>query len=204
MRKALPHVGVAAAIALTAAAMSACTTASARTDAPGAAATMQAQSERPITEAEVIAAQNAWGAALVQIATVYDTQGLAAARQAAETVIDTAYGYNLGPVLFKPTLTVSPQTFRTTREGAIAYFVGNDPAFPNDSGFALNGWRSYEIENAGIFIDGDVAISMGKVRVTDRNGAVTEVDKTWAWTRDADGNLRIVLHHSSLPYQPNS
>ena len=43
-----------------------------------------------------------------------------AAKRLAETVLDTAYGYNMGPVLFKPTLTVAPQTFRTQRDGALA------------------------------------------------------------------------------------
>jgi hypothetical protein len=44
---------------------------------------------------------------------------------------------------------------------------------------------------------------MGKVRLTDAEGNVTEVDKTWGYKRDEAGNLRIVLHHSSLPFQPN-
>lgn len=169
--------------------------------APASATASRASAD--ITRDEVLAAQRAWGDALVRISTAHETGGAAAARRVAEQVIDTAYGYNLGPVLFKPTLTVAPQTFRTTREGALAYFVGGDPAFASDTGFALKGWRSYQIENAAIFMDDDVAISMGKVRLTDTTGAVTEVDKTWGWKRDADGNLRIVLHHSSLPYQPN-
>ena len=59
----------------------------------------------PITKAEVEAAQLAWGNALVAISTEYDSKGFAAAKRLAETVIDSAYGYNLGPVLFKPTLT---------------------------------------------------------------------------------------------------
>ena len=159
--------------------------------------------EQKITEADVIAAQNAWGKALVQIATEYDTKGAAAAKAVAEAVIDGAYGYNLGPVLFKPTLAAPPTTFRTTREGALAYFVGGDAKYPGDNGFALKGWRSYEIENAGILIYGDTAISMGNVRITDSKGAVTVVDKTWGYHRDDKGALRIVLHHSSLPYSAN-
>ncbi len=157
----------------------------------------------PITQDQVVAAQNAWGAALVQISTTYDSAGLEAATKTAEAVIDSAYGYSLGPVLFKPTLTVAPQTFRVTREGALAYFVGGNRKFANDTGFALKHWRSYQIENAALFMDGDVAISMGNVRLTDRDGNVTVVDKTWGWKRDIDGKLRIVLHHSSLPYQPS-
>ncbi len=154
-----------------------------------------------INREEVLAAQQAWGKALVQIAADFKNGGHDAAKATAEKVLDSAYGYNLGPVLFKPTLSTAPQTFRTTRDGALSYFVGGDTAFPSDKGFALNDWRTFETENAAIFIDGDVAMSMGKVRLTDENGDVTEVDKTWGYKRDTQGNLRIVLHHSSLPYK---
>ena len=172
------------------------------TTVPPSAIAQQA-SRAAISRDQVIAAQNAWGDALVRISTIYDNSGIQAATRTAETVIDSAYGYAWGPVLFKPTLTTAPQTFRTTREGALSYFVGNNAKFPGDTGFALKHWRSYEIENAAIFIDGDIAISMGNVRFTDRDGRVTVVDKTWGYKRDTDGNLRIVLHHSSLPYKPN-
>ena len=153
-----------------------------------------------ITEAEVEAAQKAWGAALIKISSDFKEGGLAKAKSTAEAVLDGAYGYNLGPVLFKPTLTVAPQTFRPTREGALAYFVGNNPAFPDDKGFALKPWTAYEFENSAIHISGDLAITMGKVRLTAPDGKVTEVDKTWGFKKDDQGTLRIVLHHSSLPY----
>lgn len=153
----------------------------------------------PITAAEVEAAQRAWGEALVAISTEHEKNGQAAAKRLAETVLDTAYGYNLGPVAFKPTLTVAPQTFRTTRDGALAYFVGGDSKYP-DSGFALKGWRAYEVDNAAVVLNGTTAISTGNVTLTDSKGAKTTVDKTWGWVRDPQGKLRIVLHHSSLPY----
>lgn len=153
-----------------------------------------------VTESEVVAAQKAWGDALVAISTTYEQKGLAAAKALAENIIDEAYGYQMGTVLFKPTLTIAPQTFRTTREGALAYFVGGNPAFPKDNGFALKGWRKVEIQNAGIFITGNAATTMGNVLITDKNGKVTTVDKTWKFIKDNNGKLRIVLHHSSLPY----
>lgn len=152
-----------------------------------------------ISEADVLAAQRAWGEALVQISLDYENGGIAAARATAEKVLDSAYGYSMGPVLFKPTLTTSPQTFRTTKQGALAYFVGNDPQFPADSGFALKGWRAVEIRNSAIFLNGDTAMSQGNVMITDKHGKVTTVDKTWGYTRDDESKLRIVLHHSSLP-----
>ncbi len=153
-----------------------------------------------LTKDKVVAAQKAWGEALVKIAETNRTQGTQAAKKVAEEIIDAAYGYSLGDVLFKPTLTVAPQTFRTTKEGALAYFVGQNPNFPNDKGFALKDWRSVDIENASVQIYGNVAHTMGKVRITDGAGNVTEVDKTWAFLMDEAGALRIVLHHSSLPF----
>ena len=155
---------------------------------------------KSIAESEVLAAQKAWGEALVAISSTYDMKGLKDAKALAGQVIDEAYGYQLGPVLFKPTLTVAPQTFRTTRSGALAYFVGNDPAFPGDKGFALNGWRKVAVKNVAIFISGNTATTMGNVMITNKNGTITTVDKTWQFLKDDNGKLRIILHHSSLPY----
>lgn len=153
-----------------------------------------------VTEAEVLAAQTAWCNALVAISMTGEEKGQAAAKQLAGEVIDAAYGYNLGPVLFKPTLAAAPQTFRTTREGALAYFVGGDPAFKGDTGFALKGWTACRAENAAIHINGDTATTMGNVIITGKDGKLTTVDKTWKFKKTDDGKLRIVVHHSSLPY----
>ena len=153
-----------------------------------------------ISEAEVLAAQKAWGDALIAISETHAKDGQPAAKALAEKVIDGAYGYHYGPVLFKPTLTEVPQTFRTTREGALSYFVGGNSSFPKDTGFALKGWKKVEVQNAAIFLAGDVATSMGNVSFTDKDGKVTTVDKTWKFKKDDSGKLRIVVHHSSLPY----
>lgn len=166
----------------------------------GVAVAQTAVVNQAITEAEVLAGQRAWCDALVTIAKTGETQGQAAAKALAEKVIDAAYGYQMGAVLFKPTLTVAPQTFRTTRAGALAYFVGGDTAFPKDTGFALKGWTKCEISNAAIFIAGDSATTMGNVSFTGKDGKVTTVDKTWKFVKDDAGKLRIVVHHSSLQY----
>jgi hypothetical protein len=155
-----------------------------------------------VTEAEIQAAQEAWGKALIQIGKDFDAKGLKAATKTANEVLDAAYGYNMGVVLFKPTLTTGDQVFRTTKEGALAYFVGGNSKFPNDNGFANKAWQKYEFKNAGVFINGDLALTMGNVFLTDKKGQVTKVDKTWGFKRDDNGKLRIVLHHSSLPYKP--
>ncbi|WP_240456797.1 hypothetical protein [Acidovorax sp. 1608163] len=85
---------------------------------------------RAITESEVTAAQAAWCQALVDISAANDKGGQPAAKALAEKVIDAAYGYQLGAVLFKPTLAAAPQTFRITRAGALAYFVGATATSP--------------------------------------------------------------------------
>ena len=36
---------------------------------------------------------------------------------------------------------------------------------------------------------------------TNKDGVVTTVDKTFGYKKASDGKVRIVLHHSSLPYQ---
>jgi len=153
-----------------------------------------------ITEAEVLAAQQGWCKALVDISSIGAKSGQPAAKALAEKVIDAAYAYQMGAVLFKPTLTVNPQTFRTTRAGALAYFVGGDPAFPKDKGFALKNWTQCAVDNAAVFIAGDSATTMGKVNITGKDGKVTTVDKTWKFVKDDAGKLRIAVHHSSLEY----
>jgi hypothetical protein len=153
-----------------------------------------------ITEAEVLAGQQAWCKALVDISATHKRDGQAAAKALAEKVIDAAYGYQMGAVLFKPTLTTAPQTFRTTRDGALAYFVGGNAAFPKDTGFALKGWSKCEVANSAVFIAGDSATTMGNVNFTGPDGKVTSVDKTWGFVKDDKGALRIVVHHSSLPF----
>lgn len=153
-----------------------------------------------ITEVEVLEAQKGWCKALVDISEAHASGGQVAAKALAEKIIDGAYGYQMGAVLFKPTLTVAPQTFRTTREGALSYFVGGNASFPKDSGFALKGWKSCEAKNAAVFITGDSASTIGNVVMTDKDGQVTTVDKTWKYVKDDAGQLRIVVHHSSLPY----
>lgn len=152
-----------------------------------------------ITEADVLAAQQAWGEALIRIGRDYSKGGFDKARATAEEALQAAYAFQHGPVLFKPTLASGETTFRMAHDHALAYFVGGSDDFP-DSGFALKGWESFYIDNAGVLINGNMAITMGHVMLTDADGNTTKVDKTWGFQRFDDGQLRIVLHHSSLPF----
>jgi len=155
-----------------------------------------------ITQEEVLAAHRAWGDGLVLIAKTYEEKGYEAAKKVAQTVLDAAYGYAVNiPVCFKPTLASGEQTFRLTNEGALSYFVGGNEKYSNDSGFAIQGWRKVESRPAGILLFGDTALSTGNVYCTNKDGKTTIVDKTWGYKKDDEGNVRIILHHSSLPYK---
>lgn len=158
-----------------------------------------------ITYDEVNAAQQAWCDALVRIGKLKEDSG--DYKAFAEEVLSTAYNYDNGKVFFKPTLAYGDQTFRNTKKGALAYFIGGDPEYPNDKGFALTPWVKARFDNAGeknegIQIYGSVAITMGNVWVTDKKGKEVMVDKTWVFKKGKDGKLKIIVHKSSLPFAP--
>lgn len=158
-----------------------------------------------ITYAEVNAAQQAWCDALVKIGKLKEEGG--DYKAFAEQVVSDAYNYDYGKVFFKPTLAYGNQTFRNDKKGALAYFIGGDPDYPNDKGFALTPWVKARYDNAGadnqgIQIYGSVAITMGNVWVTGKDGKEVMVDKTWVFKKGKDGKLRIIVHKSSLPYAP--
>ena len=155
----------------------------------------------PISEKDLINARTAWGNGLIEISKTFETEGIEMATSVASEMIDNLYGFSFAKVLFKPTLSGGSQTFRPTKEGALSYFVGHNPAYPNDRGFGIKFWREISSETSAIFIDDTVAMWMGWVVLIDRDGQVTKVDKSWGYKLDDVGNLRIVLHHSSLPYE---
>jgi hypothetical protein len=112
-------------------------------------------------------------------------------------------------VLFKPTK-ATDHPFRPTGEEAMSYFVGSKamdmPEFDGeDAGFAINGgkgWKDVLFRNHKIDILGDAAIAMGEYWFTcATTGGVTRVEYTFGYKKNADGKVRIFLHHSSVPYE---
>lgn len=154
-----------------------------------------------ILKKDISDAISAWGEGLIEISLTYENYGIEKASVVASTMLDKLYGFSLGPVLFKPTLSGGVQTFRPTREAALSYFVGHNPDYPNDSGFGLKPWRKVTSKTSAIFIDENVAMWMGWVNFIDKDGLVVTVDKSWGYQLDNSRSLRIILHHSSLPYQ---
>ncbi|MCU0431402.1 MAG: hypothetical protein MUF42_15670 [Cytophagaceae bacterium] len=163
------------------------------------------QNQITITYAEVNAAQQAWCDALVKIGKTHSEGG--DYKKVAEDLITNLYHYDYGKVFFKPTLAYGDTTFRTDKKGALSYFISGDPDFPEDKGFALRPWVKVWYDNLGdddfgIQIHGNIAITMGNVWVEDKDGTVIMVDKTFVFQKDEDGQLRIIVHKSSLPYAP--
>ena len=149
-----------------------------------------------VTVAEVKDAQRAWGKGIIAIATAHanggDYVGLATDH------VNTLYAYQMGPVLFKPTLAAVDQ-FRPTFETALSYFVASNNACPEDQGFAIQGWTDVRFENSDVIIDGNTALAMGNYFFTSPEGAEVKVEYTFGYIEDGNGGLRIQLHHSSMP-----
>merc|ERR1711966_467216 len=129
---------------------------------------------------------------------------------AAGTAAGELYGYGHHNVLFKPTK-AAEYPFRPTGGEAMSYFVGGkvvDNGYAEDGGFAINGgkgWASCVYKNHKIELVGGIGIAMGTYDFTDAtDGSVSTVEYTFGYCRCDDGNVRIFLHHSSVPYGSGS
>ncbi|MEL7363736.1 MAG: phosphoribosyl-AMP cyclohydrolase [Bacteroidota bacterium] len=159
-----------------------------------------ADAQSPITAAEVEAAQQAWGEGIVAIGQVHTSGGDYTARATEHILQHYAYGANQ-TILFKPTLAAEDQ-FRGDFAGALSYFVGTEGT--EDGGFAIAPYTNVRWENEGTVIseDGDMAVAMGNYFFTTTEGNEVKVEYTFAYAKDRNGDLEIILHHSSLPYSP--
>jgi hypothetical protein len=150
----------------------------------------------------ILGAQQAWGEGIVKIGKVFTEKG--DYRAAAEEHINEFYNYQEGEVLFKPTL-VSQKQFRLDFAGALSYFVGGNDDYPEDHGFAIKPWSAVRWENIGTNIIGDMAVAMGNYYFTPvEGGDDVKVEYSFAYTINVDGQLKIVLHDSHLPFTPAS
>ena len=149
----------------------------------------------PITSAEVRNAQRAWGEGIVDISRVYAEGGDYKAR--ATRHINSMYAYGDTIVLFKPTLAADDQ-FRGDFDSALSYFIGREGT--EDEGFAIKGWTKVRFENEGKKIGSDLAMAMGNYFFTGPDGKETKVEYSFGYVRGGNGELKIMLQHSSLPY----
>jgi len=156
--------------------------------------------ETEMTKAMIEAAQKAWGDGIVKIAKAHTDGGDFV--QAATDHINNLYAYGLSDVLFKPTLAAEEQ-FRPTFDKALSYFVASNNACPEDKGFAIKGWTAVRFDG-DIITEGSVGMAMGNYFFTTPEGDEAKVEYSFGYMLDADGDVRIILHHSSMPYAPSS
>ena len=149
-----------------------------------------------VTLGDVEDAQQAWGEGIVAIATAHSTGGDYV--EVARNHVETLYAYGLTAVLFKPTLAAIEQ-FRPTFDQALSYFVASNNECSEDKGFAIKGWTNVRFENADVILEESTALAMGNYFFTAHDGDEVKVEYTFGYMVDSVGNLRIQLHHSSMP-----
>lgn len=153
-----------------------------------------------ISEQEILDAQKAWGEGIVKIGKVYLENG--DYKTTALDQVNEFYSYDQGSVLFKPTLTYQKQ-FRTDLEGALSYFVAGNENYPEDQGFAIKPYSAVRWENIGTKTTGNMAVAMGNYYFTPaKGGDEVKVEYSFAYSKNQDGKLKIILHDSHLPYSP--
>ena len=146
---------------------------------------------------EIEKAQEKWGKGIVKIGELKDS--LKECRMFTIDFINKMYDYENGIVQFKPTK-ASDFQFRGDVKSALSYFIGSDSDFNEDKGFALNPWVKVDFENNSINIINNIAIAMGNYFFTDNDGGKTKVEYSFVYKKNDIGDLKIILHHSSLPY----
>ena len=140
--------------------------------------------------------QNKWASGIVEIGKTKNN--FKESVSVTTKFINELYDFENGNVQFKPTK-ASEKQFRNDFESALSYFIGNNTDFSEDSGFALNPWVSVEFENDRLKVYDDIGIAMGNYFFIDQNGDKTKVEYSFVYKKVGD-SLKIILHHSSLPF----
>ena len=149
-----------------------------------------------ITELEVIKAQELWAQNVIEIGDLYIKKE--DYKSKASVFVKEFYAFDVGDVLFKPTL-ASEKQFRCTYDDALSYFIGGH--ISEDKGFALKPWEKINFGERKIIILKEIALSMGNYFFQSVDGSdEVKVEFTFGYVKDKNNNLLINLHHSSIPY----
>lgn len=152
-----------------------------------------------IKKEEILNAQKKWSDAVIKIGSYSSDRELC--EKETDRLVDSLYAFDLGSVLFKPTKAARVQ-FRSSKEGALSYFIGNNKDFPEDKGFATsNPWIKIEFENANMILEVNRGLVMGNYYFTDKKERRVKVEYTFGYQKNSKGELKIDLHHSSLPFR---
>ena len=152
-----------------------------------------------ISKEDVINAQKLWADHVIKIGYLYTNGG--DYMKAANDFVSNFYAYEIGNVLFKPTLASKTQ-FRFKFDDALSYFIGG--SIKEDKGFALKPWKEIRFGDRNLIFGEEIAIAMGNYYFLGVNETKeVKVEYTFGYIRNKNRSLVINLHHSSLPYQEN-
>lgn len=152
-----------------------------------------------IKEHEVDAFQNAWAAGIIAISKAFEKNENYI--ELAEKFVDDFYDYDSEKVLFKPTM-ASDHPFRYTKIGALSYFIGGNPDYSEDTGFAIKDHIAIKFDNHNVVCYEDIALAMGEYYFHFADHPDKKVEYSMAMRRVADHKLKLFLHHSSFPFIP--
>ena len=149
-------------------------------------------------EEKVFTVQNLWADSIVKIGKAYIKKENYF--DLTNRFLDKLYFFNYGKVLFKPTK-ASHKQFRNNKNEFISYFIGHNKVSDEDKGFALEPWKNIYFENFDILYLEKLLISMGNYFFNDYQDNLLKVEYTFGYMLDKNNNLKIIFHHSSIPYK---
>lgn len=153
-----------------------------------------------INKEDVYESQRKWALGIVNIGKVKND--FTRAQELTQEFLENQYDFNLGNVQFKPTK-ASLHQFRNDISSATSYFIGGNKSFEEDSGFAFMPWSEVKFENDSIQYHDNIASAMGNYFFKNSSNNEIKVEYTFVYIKRGDGDIKIILHHSSLPYNLN-
>ena len=158
---------------------------------------MKNYSSKQINE-KIVDIQTQWADGIVEIGKAYlDKKDYI---KLAKKFIDNLYYFQNDKILFKPTK-VSHKQFRIKKNEFISYFIGHNKVSEEDTGFALEPWKNIHFENFDYTVFENILLTMGNYFFTNYDNKNIKLEYSFGYMCDEKENLKIVFHHSSIPYQ---
>ena len=149
-------------------------------------------------EEKVIFIQKQWSNSIIEIGKAYKEKKNYL--ELTNKFLDKLYFFDKGKVLFKPTKAFQ-KPFRKSKSEFISYFIGHNKVSDEDNGFALEPWKNINFKNFDTLYLEKYFISMGNYFFTNYKNTTIKVEYTFGYKLNQDNNLKIIFHHSSVPYK---
>ena len=147
-------------------------------------------------EEDIINIQKEWASGIVKMGKLSNDRD--SLESFTSDFLDKIYDFD-NQVLFKPTKAANEQ-FRNSKGSAYSYFIaGDDRECQEDNGFALSNWTEILFDNSNIIINEDIAIAMGNYTFKNEASKI-KVEYSFVYKNYGE-EIKIILHHSSLPYK---